>query len=318
MQSCSGRIINNKGAPQARIRLHQLQIGRECTRDPDWQLVRCTICCNDVTGEASVPQLPHAQTELHAGVGQATSPDTPEGDPGHTRESATSSSTDLLSSNLRQEQQPQRRNSFNFNLNGFRTAAAAREATGQPAPDSRARSTLAVMTGADCIHLQAPPDLTMEEIELMGDLAAELHDSFALSFTCNSIIVSCPYPWSLFVNRCRLMWIAAADGSLQFSMLVLLVLHKHWRHRAARFHACNRILKYTLSPLLPAGCVLHRRYHHFCIALDSTGQVAAPLSLRCGGTKQASCLDADMKLERSNDTLYCCWHADRAALLAQT
>lgn len=60
---------------------------------------------------------------------------------------------------------------------------------GQAVAQRKDRSTLAVMTGADCIHLHAPPELTLEEIELMGDLLLELRSSFPLGFTCHSILV---------------------------------------------------------------------------------------------------------------------------------
>ncbi|KAK9857190.1 hypothetical protein WJX84_001670 [Apatococcus fuscideae] len=112
--SVYGGAMDSRGRPKASLTLQRLTTGRECTRDPDWQL----------------------QEQLQ-----------------------------------QQQQQQQHRRSL---------CAQAQ------------RSTLATMTGADCIYLQAPPDLTLEEVELMGDLASELDSSFLLSFQCTSILAEEP------------------------------------------------------------------------------------------------------------------------------
>ena len=49
----TGGAMDSRGRPKASLTLQRLTTGRECTRDPDWQLVRVTI-------SATIPQTPAA------------------------------------------------------------------------------------------------------------------------------------------------------------------------------------------------------------------------------------------------------------------
>lgn len=69
-----GQILDANGAPKASIKLQQLQIGRECTRDPDWQLVRCTISTNESAGDKSVSPHREGHHTLQGDVVQAATP----------------------------------------------------------------------------------------------------------------------------------------------------------------------------------------------------------------------------------------------------
>ncbi|KAK9821820.1 hypothetical protein WJX74_001052 [Apatococcus lobatus] len=186
-----GQIFDGDHSKRPGIKLQLLQVGRECTRDPDWQLVRCTISCHNGPDDASRPLHARDYDSLHMDDSPAASPATSAKGTRQNGASAANSKEDPQSSGPEQQQEPQQQQS---SLDDMLGAAAASQETGQAFKHFRCKSTLAVITGADCIHLHAPPDLTLEEIELMGDhgLAAELDNSFALSFTCNSILADEP------------------------------------------------------------------------------------------------------------------------------
>ena len=185
--------MNASGDVLASLSLQALTTGRECTRDPDWQLVRCTVSALQLAMEQSTSRSiesdsPSAADGRHddqnnpetAALGNAVE------QTARLPANQTSSLAGVVPSRKvqRHSQPSQGKSCFN--------GPASSGTTSNPATSGLQRqqiSTLGTLTGADCMHLHAPPDLTEDEIELMGELAGELEESFVLTFECQKILV---------------------------------------------------------------------------------------------------------------------------------
>ncbi len=177
----------------ASLSLQALTTGRECTRDPDWQLVRCTVSALQLAMEQSTSRSLDSDA-FPAADGRHNDQNQPEtaalaNAVEQTARLPANQTASLAGPVPRQKVQHHSQplpatNCFNRPASSKTTANSATYG-----PQRQHISTLATLTGADCMHLHAPPDLTEDEIELMGELAGELEDSFVLTFECQKLLV---------------------------------------------------------------------------------------------------------------------------------